>query len=97
MVLSNIHRQDDLRACGATTIVTGQSTVSIGGKLIAVEGDKNTDGAGDLIASGSTITISGKKIIVQGDSASPDSKCLTLHGAHCAPSATTGSATVQAY
>jgi hypothetical protein len=26
-----VHRQDDLRECGATTIVSGQSTVKVGG------------------------------------------------------------------
>ncbi len=95
--MSNIHRQDDLRACGATTVVSGQSTVFITGKLVSVEGDKNTDGGGDLIASGSSVTINGKKIIVQGDSASPDNKCPTHHGSHCLPMATSGSSTVQAY
>jgi len=34
------HRHDDLRVCGATTIVSGQGTVFVNGKLWAVEGDE---------------------------------------------------------
>ena len=33
------HRQDDLRTCGAKTVVVGQSSVFVNNKLWAVEGD----------------------------------------------------------
>ena len=36
------HRNGDLRTCGATTSVTGQSTVTVNGKLWAVLGDKDS-------------------------------------------------------
>lgn len=58
------HRHGDSRACGATTVVTGQSTVTINGKLWAVLGDPNSHGAGNLINSISSVTINGKPIII---------------------------------
>lgn len=95
--MAGVHRHGDTRACGATTTVTGQGTVFVEGVLFSVEGDPNTHGGGALIASGSTVFVNGKKIIINGDSASADSLCIPLGGAHCAPSATSGSGTVSAY
>lgn len=61
------HRHGDLRACGATTTVVGQSTVFVNGKLWAVKGDTNTHQDGGLInTTGSTVTIEGKPVIVHG-------------------------------
>ena len=91
------HRQDDLRICDATTIVTGQSTVFVAGKLWAVEGDPNTHGNGQLIATFNTVKINGKSVIVVGDQASPDDLCLLLGPPHCNPFATTGSPDVFCY
>jgi uncharacterized Zn-binding protein involved in type VI secretion len=88
--MAAIHRQDDSRTCGATTIVSGQSTVFAGGKLISVDGDGNTDGGGALSTSHASITINGKGIIVVGDSAAPDSLCPIPGGPHCAPNASSG-------
>ena len=34
-----IHRHGDARVCGATTIVSGQSTVRANGELVSVDGD----------------------------------------------------------
>ena len=85
------HRQGDNRSCGATTVVAGQSTVFVEGKLFSVNGDPNSHGSGALIASGSTVRINNLPIIVVGDNASPDSL------AHTNPSAATGSGTVSAY
>ena len=82
------HRQNDARACGATTIVSGQDFVLVDGKLWSVDGDNNTDGGGALSTSHSWLTIGGKGIIVNGDSAAPDSLCPIPGGPHCAPSAT---------
>jgi uncharacterized Zn-binding protein involved in type VI secretion len=67
------HREDDSRYCGASTIVSGQGTVYVNGKLWAVEGDEETHGNGDLISTvGSTVLINGKRVIVFGDTASGD-------------------------
>lgn len=81
------HRDQDLRACGATTIAS-QDFVFIEGKAWAVQGDPNTDGAGGLISSKTFIKINGVPISVQGDSANQDNLCPILAGPHCAPSAT---------
>ena len=66
------HRDGDARACGATTIVAGQSFVTIDGKLWSVDGDNNTDGGGAVHHSQSYITIGGIYAILVGDSADPD-------------------------
>ncbi len=95
--MPGVHRNGDNRACGATTVVSGQSTVYVEGQLFSVQGDPNTHGSGALIASGSTVKVNGIPIIVLGDSASPDSLCIPLGGSHCAPSATSASGTVSAY
>lgn len=72
------HREDDGRYCGAKTIVTGQSSVYVNGKLWAVEDDKSDHGLGDLIQvyGAGNVYIEGKKVIVVGDEAEPD---LELH------------------
>ena len=89
------HRNSDLRECDATTIVSGQSTVFVNGKLWAVEGDKNSHGDGDLVSSlASDIFISGKKVIVVGDQAIADDLCPILGEPHCMPGASQGSGDV---
>lgn len=50
------HRDGDSRFCGATTIVTGQSSVFVNNKLWAVEGDRDTH-----CFEGELIPIYGKK------------------------------------
>ena len=93
-----VHRHGDARTCGATTIVSGQSTVFVNSKLWAVEGDGNTDGGGALNASGSTVKIGGIKIIINApDSAAPDSLCPKPGGPHCSPSTAAGSGNVNCY
>lgn len=69
-----VHRDGDHRACGAVTIVTGQSNVYMNGKLVAVEGDLCSHGHGALIASnnGSKLFINGKQVITIGATAEPD-------------------------
>lgn len=92
------HRHGDSRTCGATTIVSGQSSVYVNGQLWAVEGDQNSHGSGALQASGSTIKINGKNIIVNApDSASADNLCPIVGGPHCAPATASGSGDVSAY
>ena len=91
------HRADDLRICSATTIVTGQSTVFVAGKLWSVEGDPNSDGGGGLVASATTVKINNIPVIVLGNSAFADDLCPIVGGLHCTPSATTGSPDVVCY
>jgi len=93
------HRNTDDRACGATTIVIGQSTVFVNGLLWAVDGDIDThcDPKGPLDPSGSTVFIEGKNVVVVGDGFyAPDFQppdCLVVHS----PTAATGSGDVSAY
>lgn len=96
MTATAIHRQDDARSCGATTVVTGQSTVFANGKKVAVNGDENTHGNGDLIAVCDQVFIGGKKVVNVGDSATADNLCGVIGqpASHCTPSATTGSSNV---
>ncbi len=68
------HRHGDTRFCTATTVVEGQSTVFVNGKLWAVQNDPNTHNEGRLIPiTGTTVFIEGKNVIVAvGDTATPD-------------------------
>src|SRR3954451_20498605 len=78
------HRHGDPRVCGASTVVVGQSTTYVDGKLWAVAGDPNTDGDGGLIPSGSTVNIEGKLVIVHApDNANADDLCPIVDGPHC--------------
>lgn len=80
------HRHNDSRSCGATTIVTGQSTVKVNGILWAVEGDADTHcggGALSAIYGGKNVYIENKLVIcAMGDTAAPDKLgCVILHPA----------------
>jgi uncharacterized Zn-binding protein involved in type VI secretion len=92
--MPKVHRDGDARVCGAVTVVEGQSSVYVNGKLWAVEGDPNSHNEGRLIASGSSVYINGKKVIVHA----PDDATADLAG-H--PPATTktaeGSGSVYTY
>ena len=92
--MPEIRRHGDSRACGATTVVTGQSTVYVGSQLVAVNGDANTDGNGDLVAASNEVYINSKKVVINGNSAGPDGLCIPIGAAHCAPNASSGSSTV---
>ena len=92
--MSIVHRNGDSRACGATTVVSGQDFVKVDGQLWAVEGDADTHGGGALVASQGFIRIAGKLVILVGDSAAPDSLCPTLGGAHCNPYASSGDSSI---
>lgn len=92
------HRDTDLRVCGATTTVVGQSTVSVNGLLWAVENDTCTHGNGQLNPSGSTVIIEGKPVIVHSpDDADPDNLCPVVGPPHCDPDTAAGSPNVFAY
>jgi len=97
--MTAIHRNGDSRACGAATVVAGQSTVHANGQLISVAGDPNTHGGGALAASVNpgTIFIEGKELVVVGSAAAPDALCPVPGGPHCAPAATSGSPDVEAF
>ena len=91
-------RDTDLRVCGATTVVVGQSTVKVNGLLWAVQDDICTHGNGQLNPSGSTVKIEGKLIIVHSpDDADPDDLCIPLGPPHCDPDTGAGSPDVSAY
>ena len=69
------HRNGDSRFCGASTIVSGQGTVRVNGKLWAVNGDPESHGGGNLIAvyGAKNVRINGKLVICAvGDNASGD-------------------------
>lgn len=71
------HRNGDERFCTAKTIVSGQSSVYVNGKLWAVEGDPNDHGLGNLVQvyGAGNVKINGKKVICAvGDIAVPDLK-----------------------
>ena len=76
-------------------MVSGQSFVTIGGQLWAVENDQNTHGHGELIASKTFIKIGGKSIIINNDSAQQDNLCPTAGGEHCNPKAVSTSGFVE--
>jgi uncharacterized Zn-binding protein involved in type VI secretion len=68
------HRHGDARSCGATTVVTNQSTVFVNDQLWAVKDTINSHGEGKLInTTGDTVFIEDKPVIVHGpDHAQPD-------------------------
>ena len=80
-----VHRDTDVRSCGALTISSQSKNVYVNGLLWAIEGDTETHGDGQLIASVKNIFIGGKRIIIKGDSAAPDDVCPVAGGAHCDP------------
>lgn len=83
-----IHRHNDSRDCGATTVVTGQKTVYANGELVSVDRDENSHTAGALIAKCNEVFVNGKMVVIVGNSASPDSK------EHSNPASLSGSGNV---
>lgn len=70
--MAAIHRHGDLRDCGATTIVSGQSNVYVNGVLVSVNQDQNTHGAGQLTASSNQVYVNNKLVVDVGDDALED-------------------------
>lgn len=93
-----IHRNNDSRACGASTIVSGQRKVFVNGELASVIGDPNSHGGGRLSASNNdgTVYINNALVVLLGSSASADKLCPPLGPPHCNPSATSASPDVYA-
>lgn len=58
------HRNGDSRYCGAATIVSGQSTVYVNGKLWAVVGDIDSHSGGALIAAYGSLDVYAEGILV---------------------------------
>lgn len=85
--MPGVHRNSDSRSCGASTTVTGQSTVYVNGLLVSVKDDPNTHGDGGLNASVNpgTIFVNGKEMVLQGSTAKPDLLCPVVGGPHCNP------------
>lgn len=90
----SVHRNGDSRSCGASTVVSGQSTVFANGKLVSVNADPNSHGGGALRASCNQVFVNGKLVVKRGNSAAADSLCPDQGGAHCSPNATSGSGNV---
>lgn len=78
------HRNADSRFCGASTIVVGQSTVFVNGRLWAVEGDYDThcnQGQLSAVYGDKNVYINGKLVICAvGDTAAGDrAGCVIEH------------------
>lgn len=88
------HRNDDLRACGAGTVVTGQNSVFTNGRLASVDGDPDSHGEGKLIARCKNVYINGKLRVIVTNHAQPDDLCAPVGPPHCDPIAVQGSPNV---
>lgn len=88
-----VHRDTDLRNCGARNVVVGQTTVFANNLLVAVFDDPNTHGDGNLLASinPGTIFIEGLELVVVDSDARPD------RAGHANPKADQGSPNVRAF
>ena len=89
MPLKKVHRHDDARVCGATTIATDHK-VYANGKLIAVNGDVNSHGGGALVAGSNNVYCGGILVVNHTpDGSAADSLCPLAP--HCAPVTAAGS------
>ena len=87
-----VHRHDDARVCGATTVVTGNTTVYANSKLIAIHGNANSHGAGALTAGSNSVFIGGVAVVNHTpDGAAADDLCIPIGPPHCGPSTAAGS------
>ena len=85
-----VHRHSDLRVCGATTVVSGQSNVYANSLLISVNGDPNSHGGGALSAGSRRVYINSIAVVNNTpDGAAADSLCPIPP--HCAPITAGGS------
>lgn len=86
-----VHRETDSRVCGASTDVTGQSTVFANDLLVSVDEDPNTHGNGDLNAGANKVFAEDRLVVRIYDDADPDDLCPPLGGAHCDPDSSSAS------
>ena len=85
-----VHRDTDLRVCGATTVVSGQSNVYANNLLISVNGDPNSHGGGALSAGSRRVYINSIAVVNNTpDGAAADALCPIAP--HCAPVTAGGS------
>ena len=91
--MPEVHRHGDSRACGASTIAAC-ANVYTNNRLTSVDGNSNSHGGGSLNASNPNVYIGNILVVVNGNGASPDALCPLPGGAHCGPSATSGSPNV---
>ena len=93
--LKPVHRNTDSRTCGATTSVSGQSTVFANNLLVSVNADPNSHSAGALVA-GSNHVYAENTLVVNNspDGSAADALCPSAGGAHCSPSTSAGSSNV---
>ena len=89
MALKKVHRHDDARVCGATTIATDHK-VFANNKLIAVNGDVNSHGGGALVAGSNNVYAGGKKVVNHTPDGSAAVSLCPL-APHCAPVTAAGS------
>ena len=83
MPLKKVHRHDDARVCGATTIATDHK-VFANNKLIAVNGDVYSHGGGALVAGSNNVYCGGIRVVIHTrDGSAADSLCPLAP--HCAP------------
>lgn len=88
-----IHRDSDPRICGASTTVSGQSTVFANNLLVSVDGDPNSHGGGALSAGSNQVFVNNKAVVNHTpDSASADALCPIPP--HCGPDTAGGSSNV---
>ena len=92
--MTGVHRHGDSRSCGATTVVTTNTTVFANGQLVSVNGNPNSHGAGNLSADCAHFYCHDTLVVDNGDSAAADNVCPTSGGAHCAPAASSASPNV---
>ena len=90
------HRHGDDRICGATTVVTGQSSCTVEGQLWAVLDDPNSHGGGPLVNTFTGITIEGKPVIVHTPDQTSGADGLLL-GPHANPMTASACDSVQCY
>jgi len=91
--MAAIHRHSDARVCGATTVVSGNTTVFANDLLVSVDGDPNSHGAGALAAGSNHMYCHGILVVNNTpDGAAADSICPIPP--HCAPITAGGSPNV---
>lgn len=88
-----IHRHSDARVCGATTVVSGNTTVFANDLLVSVDGDPNSHGGGALSAGSNKVYCHGILVVNHTpDGAAADALCPL--SPHCAPVTAGGSPNV---
>ena len=88
--MTGVHRNHDSRACGAQTVVTGNTSVFVNGRLVSVDGDPNTHDEGALIADCNHFFCHSTLVVDNFDNASADALCPATP-VHCNPQAVTAS------